>query len=170
MGHVSCSSSPLDFNWTVRKQVKRFQNLPPPSVESSLLATRKLDVPDQSTRHLVPARPQMPDRAWSWPKKGCLPSPPAYTAPSARSTVQRMRRRTGGAATPALRTSPAPSHSAEYNCQRPCRQSGHWKMTSSCSTKCLKVKLLTGPTLDTDILCLGTRWLQHPQPCLTRVR
>ena len=100
LGHVSCSSSPLDFNWTVRKQVKRFQNLPPPSVESSLFATRKLDAPDQSTRHLVPARPQMPDRAWSWPKKGCLPSPPAYTAPSARSTVQRMRRRTGGAATP----------------------------------------------------------------------
>jgi len=116
------------------------------------------------------AWPQITDRAWSWPKKGCLPSPPAYMAPSARSTVQRMRRRTGGAATPALRTSPAPSHSAEYNCQRPCRQSGHWKMTSSCSTKCLKVKLLTGPTLDTNILCLGIRWLQHPQPCLTRVR
>ena len=65
---------------------------------------------------------------------------------------------------------PVPSHSAEHTCQWPSRQSGHWKMTSSCSTKCLKVKLLTGPTLDTDILYLGTRWLQHPQPCLTRVR
>ena len=120
MGHISCSSSPLDFNWTVRKQVKRFQNLPPPSVESSLFATRKLDAPDQSTRHLVPARPQMPDRAWSWPKKGCLPSPPAYAAPSARSAVQRLRRRSiyGSAkqmhtrrhrqATPALRSSPCP--------------------------------------------------------------
>ena len=38
---------------------------------------------------------------------------------------------------------PAPSHSVEHTCQWPSRQSGHWKMTSSCSTKCLKVKLLT---------------------------
>ncbi|PVH64987.1 hypothetical protein PAHAL_2G396400 [Panicum hallii] len=50
-----------------------------------------------------------------------------------------------------------PSHSAERTSQCPGRRSGHWKMPDSCSTKCLQGKLLTEPTLDPEVLCLGTR-------------
>ncbi|PUZ72332.1 hypothetical protein GQ55_2G385700 [Panicum hallii var. hallii] len=48
-------------------------------------------------------------------------------------------------------------HSAERTSQCPGRRSGHWKVPDSCSTKCLQGKLLTEPTLDPEVLCLGTR-------------
>ncbi|PVH64986.1 hypothetical protein PAHAL_2G396400 [Panicum hallii] len=54
-----------------------------------------------------------------------------------------------------------PSHSAERTSQCPGRRSGHWKMPDSCSTKCLQGKLLTEPTLDPEVLCLGTRCTCH---------
>ncbi|PUZ53244.1 hypothetical protein GQ55_5G037800 [Panicum hallii var. hallii] len=44
------------------------------------------------------------------------------------------------------------SSSAERARKRPGRWNGHWEMPDSCSGK-----LLTEPTLDPDVLCLGTR-------------